>query len=168
MRVAATLPGLLGLGSFYHTWVGATLIVPLTVLALLCGVWWPGCVLGVYYTYRAVVPRRPWPWLHATLSRLIHSPSGRYFRQQKTVFEAAPGTGETLQPRSKTLLAFHPHGVLCAGWSVNGCMGQELLDSRIHWLGTSALFKLPVISDVLSWYRGQSADGASMKSLMRT
>ena len=161
--MGGTWRGFVGLGGFFHIWVGATTLIPLAVIALVVWhVWWPSLLLAAYYAFRFFVPRQPWPAVHEALSASLHTPGGRYFTRQVTVID-----GEPVRPDSSTLLAFHPHGILCCGWSVNGCMGRELgASAKISWLGTGALFWLPLISDVLRYFRGASADGPSMRRLM--
>lgn len=166
-RVVTTTQGCIGYGIFLASWVGAISIVPgiLAAFVLSRGASpysWLMLALVVYYVFRWLVPARRWPALHSALARATQSKAGTYFRQQLTVVE------DTVPPKNgKTLLAFHPHGVLCCGWSINGCMGTELLDSEVSWLGTGALFKLPVISDMLTWYGGAPAEKESFVGLMK-
>lgn len=69
-----------------------------------------------------------------------------YFRQQAAIFECDP-----IKPNSKSLLAWHPHGILCIGWIVNGNIGAQLFDSAFRWLTAGILFKLPLLAEMLTW-----------------
>jgi len=146
---------------FFGSWLGGAAVVP----AGLAFWWWYGqpwllILLASYYVYRFFFPRKAWLRLHALQCDSAHN--HRYFDVQETVFEE----GEAPAPTSKALLAFHPHGILCCGWSLNGNCNKEVLKSNVFWLGTDALFMLPVISDMLSWYNCGPASKQNMLRLM--
>lgn len=60
-----------------------------------------------------------------------------------------PGFKE-IPPDSRSLLCFHPHGILTIGWALSNT-NPVLLHAKIKWLATEALLTLPFISDFLSW-----------------
>lgn len=85
-----------------------------------------------------------------------------YFRTQKAVLEC-----DKIEPNSKSLLAWHPHGILCIGWILNGNVGSELFTSAFRWLTAEILFKLPLISEMLTWYHCAPVSSRAMKARMR-
>jgi len=85
-----------------------------------------------------------------------------YFRTQEAVLECPP-----IAPASKALLGWHPHGITCVGWILNGNVGPQLFDSKICWLTAPILFKLPLLAEMLTWYNCAPASARSMKSRMR-
>mmetsp|Transcript_25758 Transcript_25758/g.45879 ORF Transcript_25758/g.45879 Transcript_25758/m.45879 type:complete len:251 (-) Transcript_25758:539-1291(-) len=86
-----------------------------------------------------------------------------YFRSQKTVLECPP-----IPPNSKSLLGWHPHGILCVGWILNGNVGEQLFNSEFRWLTAPVLFKLPLLSEMLTWYNCAPSSAQSMKTRMKT
>ena len=155
--------GKLQLGVFFATWMlGATL--PLA--ALVQSLWFRAhhctALLACYYAYRALFPRGRWLSFH----RWQRDLRGRhhYFRGQSVVLEEKAGAPA---PGSSRLLCYHPHGILCCGWSVNGAISPELYPSEISYLGANALFTLPFISDMLSWYGTGPATKANMLEKMK-
>lgn len=55
-----------------------------------------------------------------------------------------------IEPNSRSLICFHPHGILTIGWALTNT-DPVLLHAKIKWLATEALLMLPFISDFLSW-----------------
>ena len=85
-----------------------------------------------------------------------------YFKREGTIFEDA----DAVKPDSSSLFCFHPHGILCCGWSVNGNLNKHLFDANVHFMGTDALFVLPGISDDLSWHNCGPASKKNMLDRM--
>lgn len=145
---------------FFGGWISGACLVPTgIVLWWYYNHYWLILLLIIYFVYRFVFPRKPWLSLHHVQCQSTEQ--HRYFDVQKTVFEE-----ELPPPTSKALLTFHPHGILCCGWSLNGNCNGEVLKSNVFWLGTDALFKLPFISDMLTWYNCGPASKANMLRLM--
>lgn len=145
---------------FFAAWIASAGVVPVAIaLALLWSNYYGLLVVLLYYGYRAVVPRKPWRWLHELQcnSMVEH----KYFDSQSLLLE------EEIKPDTKTLLGIHPHGILCCGWSLNLNMGKKLLPSKVTFLGVEILFSLPVISDMLSWYNCAPASKAFMLKFMK-
>lgn len=157
-----SLFGFISLGLFYSAWVGSAFIVPACLGAFFVSgfrVWQPLAALFSYYAFRMVKPREPWPAFHDYCRKRIAQ--ARYFRRQELVVQGGP-----VEPNSKVLLAFVPHGILCCGWALNGSQGMQLAESDLSWMGASSLFSLPVISDVLTWYHGIPASRDAMQERM--
>ena len=156
----ASFLGFVQLFVFFATWLGSAAF-PGLVLAI----WWfSGNLVGLivlvgYYSFRAVFPRGRWAWLHR--KQIDMAKRNPYFRRQDTVFE------KKVPADSKSLLCVHPHGILCCGWSLNLNMDADIYESGVTFLGTDVLFKLPFISDMLSWYGCGPASKENMLSLMK-
>lgn len=149
------------LGSFFVAWLFSAFAFPLAaVFWLKWGQTWLAVALVLYYGYRCIIPRTYWGWIHNKLTFSIKHHT--YFKTQTTIFE----DGLPPKPNDQALLCFHPHGILCCGWSVNGCGNIELLKSQITYLGTDVVFSLPVISDMLTWYGAGPASKSNMLRLM--
>lgn len=147
-----TMRGRVQLFTFFGSWMLGAGAWPITiVLLLLGGTYRPlgMCtmfLLVAYHLYRAVRPRAVWPWF--LREQQMCAFQNHYFHTQQLIVE---GDAE-LKPDSKQLFAFHPHGILCCGWSLNGNMSILLAKAKIYWMGTDALFYCPIISDMLTWY----------------
>jgi len=72
-----------------------------------------------YYTYRHIFPASRWD-AFLRLYRLSMTNSNGYFQNQILVQK-----GEEVKSDDSTLLAFHPHGVLCLGWTIANSSGKE-------------------------------------------
>jgi hypothetical protein len=81
----------------------------------------------------------------ATTNR-IYCTGARYFDHQEVVFDGF----KAIPANSKALICFHPHGILTIGWALTST-SPALLHSKVKWLATEALLRLPFISDFLSW-----------------
>ena len=68
---------------------------------------------------------------------------------------------------SKTLLSYHPHGMLTIGFSWNGCHAPEFNGKRIIWLVVDVLCQAPLFGWVVGWMGNiQGASARNMKQLM--
>ena len=108
----ATALGFAKLCLFYGLWTGAGL-VPFALLyaaaaakplPLLCAAFW--------LAYRLFVPARPWP----ALRRMFCLDASPYFASQRLVFAGAKAAAPPAD--DARMLCFHPHGMLCCGWTV--------------------------------------------------
>ena len=139
---------------FFAAWLGSAGLFPLAIaLFYLYGVKAPAILLVAYYVYRFLFPRRPWRAAHKFNCDVCAGNS--YFKTQRMVFDEAAGLGRDgveLKPGQSSLFCFHPHGILCCGWSLNGNMNGSLFKGDVHFMGTDALFQLPMVSDLLTWY----------------
>ena len=63
------------------------------------------------------------------------------------------------------MLCFHPHGMLCCGWTVANS-GAALSASRVTWLAADALLALPGIGDFLRWNATEGVGAANLRRLM--
>lgn len=114
-----------------------------------------------YYSWKALFPSKPW---NAFMRLYRYSFSRGYFRTQTLIIE-----GEAVKRGDKVLLGFHPHGALCCGWTLaNASEGLGSLSTGMKWLVAPLLFKIPLISEVLSWNSVASAEPRSMKKIMAT
>ena len=67
----------------------------------------------------------------------------------------------------KTLLCYHPHGVLCGGFSWNGVHAPELHALGFVWLLFDGLVNAPVFGWIAAWCGNmQGASVSNMKQLM--
>jgi len=77
---------------------------------------------------------------------------------------------EDLQPE-KSMLCYHPHGILCCGFSWCGCHHPEFAENRhgdIIWLVAESLTQLPFFKAVVKWMGNiQSAAKPNMIRLMK-
>lgn len=117
-------------------------------------------VILMYYGYRHVIPATEWPLISNMFTEGWKTKS--YFRSQRTVVE------EEIEPNSKTLIAAHPHGILCCGMITTLVCSPELVKSKISFLVSDVLFKLPIVSDMLTWTKCAPADKKTMINAMRS
>eukprot|EP01083_Nonionella_stella_P147688 466423_1 len=151
--------------SFSHTWTNCI-----------------GLLLGSYYSYRYFVPRRPWPeFLSWAIRSVAASP---FFAEEKLIFEdggdgngdgndngdgSGDGNGDgrfSLVPRTRRMFLWHPHGIFCWGWAVNGVLKNTFFEGETHWLYAWVLTKVPILGDITSWAPGQSVDSKNLSRLM--
>eukprot|EP00951_Prasinocladus_malaysianus_P040631 scaffold469115_cov47-Prasinocladus_malaysianus.AAC.1 len=140
------------LAFFLSTWMGSVFCFPLA--ALLSFGWnfhFFSIALLVYYTYRIFFKLHPWDYVvgHGRAEHGIQrdvTAKYPFFRTQQAVLECGP-----IKPNSKALLSWHPHGILCLGWILNGNVGSELFGSAFRWLTAGVLFKLPFLAEMLTW-----------------
>lgn len=116
-------------------------------------------VILMYYSYRHFKPASEWPRVRNMFTEGWKAKS--YFRSQRTVIE------EEIEPNSKTLIAAHPHGILCCGMITTLVCSPELVESKISFLVSDILFKLPIVSDMLTWTQCAPADKKTVISSMR-
>lgn len=136
-------------------------------------------LLTFYYTYRSIFPRKPWPAYHAFVCRWVQT--SPYFQSLSLVFDHGDDHGhkisednnvqtdaKMIEKDSKSLLCFHPHGILCCAWSLAAGSNAVFLDRDIQWLVASNLFHVfPFISDVIGWMSGGAATKDTMIRRMK-
>ncbi|CAI5734741.1 unnamed protein product [Peronospora destructor] len=66
------------------------------------------------------------------------------------------------------LFAFHPHGVLSCGFSINGVHHLAFERAACRWISAKALFLFPIMRDVLHWMEFSNSTKESMQRIMRT
>mmetsp|Transcript_67128 Transcript_67128/g.212465 ORF Transcript_67128/g.212465 Transcript_67128/m.212465 type:complete len:321 (+) Transcript_67128:1630-2592(+) len=158
----ATVEGSVKLFLFFCAWTCSWVLFPLAAWQwYAAGQAWPTLTLAVYYVFRAAVPRRRWPSAHRRFS-LEHTP---YFKTQRVVFDGE-GAEDEMKPGASKLFAFHPHGILCVGWTVAWCM-EVMRKADVTWLTADILFRLPVISDMLTWFACEGASKGTITRRMR-
>ena len=115
------------------------------------------CLVSVQYFIE--VPA--WPAFAALLKKL--NPRAYYRRC------SLGGNLESIRD-SKTLLSYHPHGMLTVGFSWNGCHAGELMSKgNIVWLVVDVLCNAPLFGYVIRWMGNiQGASAKNMKRLMST
>mmetsp|Transcript_67133 Transcript_67133/g.212493 ORF Transcript_67133/g.212493 Transcript_67133/m.212493 type:complete len:336 (+) Transcript_67133:1643-2650(+) len=86
-------------------------------------------------------------------------------RTQRVVFDGE-GAEDEMKPGASKLFAFHPHGILCVGWTVAWCM-EVMRKADVTWLTADILFRLPVISDMLTWFACEGASKGTITRRMR-
>ncbi|RQM24246.1 hypothetical protein B5M09_001767 [Aphanomyces astaci] len=143
----------MGLFLFYSSWLGSIgfFIASLAALAI----YPPSRVpLALFYgVYGGALYLLPWgTWTRfCDCVRWFNKDSVPYFQGQKLVFD----DGVTpCAAKSKSLLSFHPHGVLVCGCAV-------------RWLATDLLFVLPVIAQIMYWAGGGPANRSSFEMLAK-
>jgi hypothetical protein len=114
-------------------------------------------ILG-YYGYRYVFLAVEWPGMREFFAQgWTTSP---YFRTQRTVIEAP------IKDNSKTLIAAHPHGILCCEMITTLVCAPKLAKHIVRFLVSDMLFKLPLVADLLTWAKCSPADKQTMLSAM--
>ena len=155
----ATALGFAKLCLFYGLWTGAGL-VPFALLyaaatarplPLLCAAFW--------LAYRLLFPAQPWP----ALRRVFCLDASPYFASQRLVFAGAKAAAPPAD--DARMLCFHPHGMLCCGWTVANA-GAALRSARVTWLAADVLFLLPGIADFLRWNATEGVGAHNMRRLM--
>ena len=66
------------------------------------------------------------------------------------------------------LFAFHPHGVLSCGFSINGVHHVAFEHAACRWISAQALFFFPIMRDILHWMEFSTCTKKSMQRIMRT
>jgi 1-acyl-sn-glycerol-3-phosphate acyltransferase len=138
-----------------QVWVFSVLLIPsFCLFSLLQGRTGPLLAVAGWRILRTMRPARTWPALRAWF-RLDTTP---YWMTGKTVFDGFEKLSE-----EGSLLAFHPHGMLCCGWTT---CNANVKFAPVTWLVADALLALPFISDFLRWNKSESVGTANMKRLL--
>jgi 2-acylglycerol O-acyltransferase 2 len=114
-------------------------------------------MLLAYYIYRAIYPLKKWP----RIKELFNMDEWPYCNSQKIVFEEGAMAPE---PKSKTLLAVSPHGILTIGF-ISCSTSQVFAKSDIKWLVADALLVLPFVRDFMVWNDSFEASKQRMTQL---
>ena len=149
--VHITLPGF---------WLcGTPLFVILTSLSLYQR-WYVLLTMTLLVGTRQLFPVREWPAFRRWLKEL----RGNVYYDRCELILGAPVAKE------KTMLCYHPHGVLGVAFSFNGILSRELeAMCDIDWFVASGVFFLPLFAVVCGWLGTvKSADSKTMRKHMST
>lgn len=67
--------------------------------------------------------------------------------------------------KSKSMLLYHPHGMLCIGFNLGGGWAQEFRPYNMHWLLSDALANLPLVRWIVNW-QGQTMGISNFRRLI--
>ncbi|KAF0696130.1 Aste57867_13106 [Aphanomyces stellatus] len=154
---------MLGLWVLLSVWMGSMAFVTVGLVAFVLIPATRAYILVfvlVYYGTRPLIPLRR---SQTAVAWFTHVNATHYFHKQALVREDPT----PIPPASKTMLAYHPHGILCCGWSVHGAMHASWTSSNISWLVADVLFKLPFVSNAMSWGGCSSAAKRNFEGLMK-
>ncbi|TMW65645.1 hypothetical protein Poli38472_008287 [Pythium oligandrum] len=112
----------------------------------------------LYSSYHLTVHRNgqpKWPYLHELCCSTLRKYP--YFRHQICIFEEFEE--ESLKnpdkafakPKDKAIYAFHPHGILGCGCTVNGAFSMRFDQADAPWLVAENLFWFPLMRDLFNW-----------------
>lgn len=153
-----TVGGALKLGLFFSVWVASVFLPPaLLWLALSHGYWSPLAGLAAWAALAAARPARSWPWMRELLC-LDDTP---YFDAQRIVFDGFA----SLPPDDGRVLAFHPHGLLCCGWTVANA-SRVMRAARVTWLVADVLLLFPGIAQFLRCCGSDAVSAPTMRRLL--
>lgn len=152
-----TFLGLILIFIYCTLFIISLILVPFSIIYyLLTGNYYLIIILIFYYIYRLIFPAQYWPLFHLLLSKINNS--NKYCNKQILLQDHGNSIDNNYSlPKSNTLLCWHPHGIMCLGWGLNGLFNYEFIsknNSKINywnWLGTDTLFILPFYSDLLKW-----------------
>jgi hypothetical protein len=65
------------------------------------------------------------------------------------------------------MIAMGPHGIFCSGWTVNMIMHKDFEGKDYKFLVSSQLMKVPIISDIMKFFGGDSVDKETMIKIMK-
>ena len=102
-------------------------------------------ILGVFLL-QYVYPLSTWPAFRKMMREL--NPRGYYKKCELTLVD-----GANLRDTS-SMLCYHPHGVICAGFSWTGCHHPEFSEGRhgdVAWLISGSLCELPFFKLAVKW-----------------
>jgi hypothetical protein len=97
----------------FSIWMGATALFITSIVMIAFHEMWRYYVIvlyGIYYTGRYFFPLERWPAFQRFISKGNDQLS--YFLKQQLIFDDSKPPPQD----SKSLLAYHPHGILCCGW----------------------------------------------------
>eukprot|EP00474_Spongospora_subterranea_P008825 CRZ09283.1 hypothetical protein [Spongospora subterranea] len=154
--------GIVHLGIFIFLWlIAASLPAWLILTLIIWGDFRLHIVVALYALIRHYLPRGTWDSFRRRHLEL--SQRHQYFRKEMTIIEE-----DRREPQSRHMLVFHPHGILCFGYIVNG-NGSNELEKRgpYHWLGAWWMTNLPILSELVAWQRGGQVDKAHVEMLMQ-
>jgi len=116
----------------------------------------------IIFSLQWVLPIKPWLGFRRLIRNL--DPRGYYEECRLKMVDR-----EDLQTEG-SMLCFHPHGVLCGGFSFCGCHHPEFSEGRhgdIVWLISDTLTKMPFFQLICKWMGNvQSASKKNMLKLM--
>ena len=144
---------------FYGLWCGAGLVPFALLYAMYTARALPLLAAAFWLAYRVLCPARPWP----ALRRLFCLDASPYFASQRLMFAGDKGAAPPAD--DARMLCFHPHGMLCCGWTVANA-GAALRSAAVTWLAADVLFLLPGIADFLRWNATEGVGGANLRRLM--
>jgi hypothetical protein len=155
-----SLAGTAKLLLFTAVWVlTSSLLLPAVAVATL--LWrspWPLIAFLCWYPFRALFPAQRWPLLRR-MFRLDKTP---FWRSQRLILHEA-GFAEV--PPEGHLLAFHPHGMLCCGWTLANASSAF---RHITWLVADVLLLIPLVGDFMRWHACEPVGAAHMKKVLRS
>eukprot|EP00966_Prymnesium_polylepis_P024885 573797-Prymnesium_polylepis.4 len=141
-------------------------VVAVTISVWLLGLAAPGilvvlCVLRLWqlaaiFLLSMLVCYVPLPKI-AALRRVIHAGVTTYFFESSVTYEAPI-------PAGKTLLAIHPHGIFCLGWSLL-FFAEDLL--HLTFCYSSALYWSPFMHLLVQLTRGNACAPADKATFLR-
>jgi len=162
----------------YHTVFGATLahflliaawtmsipIMLIPVVMVLRGYQILGTTILTIFSLQWLLPIKPW----LGFRRLIRNLDPRcYYKECRLVLVDE----EDLQ-KENSMICFHPHGIMCGGFSFCGVHNPEFAEGRhgdFVWLIADSLTKMPFFLLVCKWMGNiQSAGKKNMLRLMKT
>ena len=170
-----TLLGSAKLSLFFGLWCASGLIPLVLLHAVATARPLPLLAAALWYAYRLLFPARPWP----ALRRAFSLDTTQYFASQRLLFASDTESGRgraAKEGKSKLkaqappaddarMLCFHPHGMLCCGWTVANS-GAALSGSEVTWLAADVLLALPGIGDFLRWNATEGVSAANLRRLM--
>lgn len=65
------------------------------------------------------------------------------------------------------MITMAPHGILCCGFTANFAVDSNFLDKGYKFLMADILFYLPIVSDVMKYFGGESVSKNSLLKIMK-
>lgn len=147
-------------------WVLGGFLIPALPVLLVLGFWRVAGVLLLLLLPQYGLPRASAPW--PAFAQLLKDLNPRKFFARCELRFDGGAVGAAQIEGERTMLAYHPHGMICLGFSWNGVHAPEReLRGRFTWLVVDVLLRLPFFGLVCRWcanIRGASRE--SMTALM--
>ena len=124
--------------------LGSTL--PLIALIAAYQLWiWTFTTIAAFLCFQYFVTHHPSPWVRTLIREMQPS---LYYKECELHVEGDK-TPKDVIGKEKSLLAFHPHGVLAGGMSWNGVHHPAMLEVPVRYIVASGLYNMPVFGLLL-------------------
>lgn len=123
-----------------------------------------GTIILVVFCSQWVLHLKPWPEFRRSIRDLT---PGNWYKECRLIL-----VDEKDMKPERSMICYHPHGALCAGFSWCGCHHPEFSEGRhgdFTWLIADILTKMPFFKLVTKWMGNiQSAAKENVLKLMQT
>lgn len=140
-------------------WLCGGILAAMSPVAFLNGYMVSGSILLGLVSLQYLIRIPHWPAFAQWLKKM----NPRAYYKRCSISRSLPDI-----KKENTLLCYHPHGILCIGFSWNGAHSPEL-GPLFEWLIVDVLCKAPLFGWIVAWCGNMNGAGApTMQRLMKS